>query len=64
MKLTTIAAALGTFALQFLLAALMILVVALCLWVIVPIAFPALGFTFHNSLGLSGLLFLARGVFK
>jgi len=64
MKLKTIAAALGTFAIQLVLSAVMILVVAVCLWVIVPIAFPALGFTFHNSLGLSGLLFLARGVFK
>lgn len=59
-----IAKTLGALALQFLLAALLILVVAVCLWVIVPVAFPALGFTFTNSIGLSALLFLARGVFK
>lgn len=64
MKLKTIFAALGGFALQFLLSVVIILLVGVCLWVVVPVAFPALGFTFTNSVGLSGLLFLARGVFK
>lgn len=57
-------ATLGGLALQFLLSAALIIFTGLCLWLIVPVAFPAAGFTFANSVGLSALLYIAKAVFK
>lgn len=54
---------LGALALQILLMAIVIMVVALVLWLLVPAAFPALGFGFTNAVNLSGLLFVAKAIF-
>jgi hypothetical protein len=58
-----IAKTLGALALNFLLLALWIMVTGLCLWWLVPMAFPALGFGFTNGVGLAGLLFLVKGLY-
>ena len=58
-----ILATLGGFALQLLLMAVTIIVVALALWLLVPAAFPALGFGFLNAIGLAGVLYIVKAVF-
>ena len=57
-------AALGGLALQFLLMALTIVAVALALWVVVPLAFPALGFGWLNAVGVSGLAFVIKAIYQ
>ena len=58
-----IAKTLGALALSILVIAATIIIVALALWVAVPVAFPAPDFGFTNAVGLAGLLYLAKAVF-
>lgn len=56
-------ATLGAAALKLLFAIITVMVVALLLWVLVPLAFPVT-FSFGNGVGVAGLLFLVKGIFK
>ena len=57
-------ATLGGFALQILTTILLVVIVGWGLSVAVPAAWPALGFTFSNAVGLSAVLFIVRAIFK
>lgn len=62
--MSIIAKTLGALALNFLLLALWMIVMALMLWFLVPLAFPALPFGPTNAVGLAGLLFVLKGFYK
>lgn len=58
-----IAASLGAFVLNLALMALLLVLTGTALWLLVPVALPVT-ITWTNGLGLAGLLYLAKAVFK
>jgi hypothetical protein len=58
-----IAKMLGALLLQFLLLAVIFIIITVALWFLMPAAFPALHFGLPNAVALTGLTFLAKAFF-
>jgi hypothetical protein len=58
-----IAKTLGALALNLLALIAWVIILALCLWLLVPQAFPALNFGLSNAFPLAGLLLIAKALF-
>jgi uncharacterized membrane protein (DUF485 family) len=54
---------LGALALSIVMVAAMLLLVGLAIWLLVPVAFPAVDLTYPRALGVAGLLYLVKAIY-